>query len=79
MCMSVLAACMSVHIRELEAPEGQKKDSDPAELESGGCEPHVGAVNQTQVLCKRNKCSSLLSHPRSSTVAVSHHGIQTWA
>lgn len=30
--MSVLAACMSVHICELEAPEGQKKDSDPAEL-----------------------------------------------
>lgn len=30
--MSVLAVCMSVHVCELEAPEGQKKDSDPAEL-----------------------------------------------
>lgn len=38
MCTSVLAACMNIHMCELDALEGQKRESDLLELESGGCE-----------------------------------------
>ena len=42
---------------------GQKKASDPLELELWMfINHHIGVGNKTQVLCKRNKYSLLLSH-----------------
>lgn len=48
----------------------QKRASDPETQVTGGCElPDVGTGNQTRVLCKSIKSSSLLSHLSNPTFA----------
>ena len=61
--MGVLVACIHVHHTCVGYLWSSDKLLSPLKLELGTVvSHHVGATNQTQGLCKNNKCSLQLGH-----------------
>ena len=56
--------CLSVCVCTtcIQAPINSMKVSEPLKVEFQVVMGDIGAGNQTQVLCKSNKCSQVLSH-----------------
>lgn len=78
--MILLLARLSVHHTRARYLLKSEEHIRPPEVEViNGVSQHVGARNQTHILCKSHKCSQLLNHlSRPSVVEINLYKTNLW-